>query len=551
MNNTPKTTFVLMIILVIISTISCKNDTPIINPISNIDSLGLIPQPQNIELNEGGFVFKKEVSFVFNDEADPRILNYLKTNFSINKVILKGEKPRLKNHNVHFTKITNDTLNKEAYFLDITADKIHIKAISNEGFYRALTTLKQLLPYNRTQLTLDTLPAISICDQPQFAWRGVHLDVCRHFFDKDFVLKYIDLMAKHKLNVFHWHLTEDQGWRIEIKKYPKLTTISSIRKETIVAKNFNPYVGDGIEYGGFYTQEEIKEVVAYAADRFITVVPEIEMPGHSVAALAAYPELSCTGGPFEVLTKWGVSENIYCAGNDSVFVFLQNIIDEVLELFPSKYIHIGGDEAPKSAWEKCDKCQARIKAEGLENEHELQSYFISRMEKYINSKGRQIIGWDEILEGGLAPNASVMSWRGESGGIDAANQGHYVVMTPGSPCYFDHYQSKDVKNEPLAIGGYNSLKAVYEYNPIPKELAVDKHKYILGSQANVWTEYIPTTKQVEYMTYPRLCALTEALWTGENKPGFDDFKIRLKLHYKRLDNWNVNYRKPKIGSVNL
>jgi len=542
MNKTSKTTILLLIIATIIGSFSCKNKAPIINPIINTDSLGLIPLPQMVDLKKGGFVFTKETHFVFNDEADSRILKYLQDNFSINKVILKDKENNSEYGSVIFTKITADSLNNEAYFIDIDNNNIRIKAISDEGFYRALTTLKQLLPYNKSQVTLDTLPAISIFDQAQFAWRGAHLDVCRHFFEKDSVLKYIDLMAKHKMNVFHWHLTEDQGWRIEIKKYPKLTTIGSIRKETIIAKNFDPYIGDGKEYGGFYTQEEIKEVVAYAADRFITVVPEIEMPGHSVAALTAYPELSCSDGPFEVLTKWGVSENIYCAGNDSVFIFLQNVIDEVLELFPSKYIHIGGDEAPKTAWEHCDKCQARIKSEGLENEHELQSYFITRMEKYINSKGRQIIGWDEILEGGLAPNASVMSWRGESGGIDAANQEHYVVMTPGSPCYFDHYQSKEVENEPLAIGGYNSLKAVYEYNPIPKELPKDKHKYILGSQANVWTEYIPTYQQLEYMVYPRLCALSEALWTGENKPGFDDFNIRLRIHEHRLITWKVNYR---------
>jgi len=537
---------ILLITIVAIIIIACTTKKPIESSVKNITELGLIPQPQKVELQKGAFIFSNKTRIVSLsgtdsiESADLRILNFVKTN--LYDLTFAPKDSSLKNILI-FNKIKKtDKLQNEAYILEINPKHIEIKASSNAGFFYGLQTLRQILP--NTLTGNDTIPAIKIEDYPQFKWRGAHLDVCRHFFDKKFIKKYIDLLAKHKMNIFHWHLTEDQGWRIEIKKYPKLTQIGSVRKETMVNKNFDPYVGDGEKYGGFYTQKDIKEIVTYANNRFVTIVPEIEMPGHSLAALAAYPNLACSKGPFKVMTKWGVSDDIYCAGNDSVFYFLQDVLDEVIALFPSKYIHIGGDEAPKTRWKKCPKCQARIKAEGLKDEHELQSYFITRIEKYLNSKGRQIIGWDEILEGGLAPNAAVMSWRGEKGGIEAANQNHYVVMTPSKPCYFDHYQSKDKEKEPLAIGGYNPLRAVYEYNPIPAKLSKDKQKYILGSQANVWTEYIPTSQQVEYMTYPRLCALSEVVWTGSNKNSYDNFIIRLKnKHLHRLKTWKVNYRK--------
>ncbi len=511
----------LVVIFVFMSLVACRQHKDIINPVTNTDSLGLIPEPTEVALRKGAFVFTPDTRIVSLSEqnsvgaTDLRILNYLKQNISDLKFAPKD--PTLDNILI-FNKIKkNDSLLDEDYRLNINTK--HIDTGN------------------------DTLPALSIYDRPQFRWRGAHLDICRHFFDKKFVMKYIDLLAKHKLNTFHWHLTEDQGWRIEIKKYPKLTQIGSKRKETIVDKHFNPYIGDGKAYGGYYTQEEIKEVVKYASDRFITIIPEIEMPGHSLAALASYPGLSCTGGPFEVMTRWGVSEDIYCAGKENVFTFLENVLDEVLDLFPSEYIHIGGDEAPKTRWKKCPDCQARIKAEGLKDENELQRYFITRIEKYLNSKGRKIIGWDEILEGGLAPNAAVMSWRGESGGIDAARQSHYVVMSPGKPLYFDHYQSLDKKKEPLAIGGYNPLDSVYLYHPVPQALEPEKQKYILGAQANLWTEYIATPQQVEYMAYPRLCALAETVWTGTHKPGLQNFRKRLQnRHFSRLKQWNVHYR---------
>jgi hexosaminidase len=368
----------------------------------------------------------------------------------------------------------------------------------------------------------------------------MHLDVGRHFFSVDFIKKYINLMAMLKMNTFHWHLTEDQGWRIEIKKYPKLQEIAAFRDETLIGHySDKPHQFDGKKYGGFYTQEEIKEVVKYASARQITIIPEIEMPGHSQAAIAAYPELGCTGEQVKVATKWGVFEEIYCP-KETTFKFLEDVIDEVSNLFPGKYIHIGGDEAPKIRWENCEHCQNLIKKEGLKDEHELQSYFIARMEKYINSKGKQIIGWDEILEGGLAPNATVMSWRGTNGAIEAAKQKHTVILTPQSHCYFDHYQSEN-KNEPLAIGGFLPLEKVYNFNPIPDELTTEEHQYVLGAQGNVWTEYMQTSENVEYMVFPRAIALSEVLWSAKEHRNYTDFIYRLEYFNKILDARNVNH----------
>ncbi len=353
------------------------------------------------------------------------------------------------------------------------------------------------------------------------------------------MIKYIDLLALHKMNVFHWHLTEDQGWRIEIKKHPKLTEIGSVRKETLVGhKGTGKY--DGKPYRGFYTQDEIKDIVAYAKERFITVIPEIEMPGHSLAALAAYSELGCTGGPYEVATIWGVFPDVYCAGNEKVFTFLEDVLTEVMQLFPSEYIHIGGDECPKTRWKECPKCQARMKKEDLKDEHELQSYFIQRMEKFLNAHGRQIIGWDEILEGGLASKATVMSWRGEKGGIEAAKAHHDVIMTPSFALYFDYYQA-DPETRPLAIGGFTSTKGVYNYYPLPKKLADNEVKYILGAQGNVWSEYMATPEYVEYMVYPRACALSEVVWSPKESLDWDNFSKRMVVHKKRLKALNVNY----------
>jgi hexosaminidase len=386
----------------------------------------------------------------------------------------------------------------------------------------------------------------------------MHLDVGRHFFPVSFIKKYIDYLALHKFNTFHWHLTEDQGWRIQIKKYPKLTQVGAWRNGTIIGRY--PGTGnDGIKYGGFYTQEQIKEIVKYAADRYITVVPEIEMPGHSSAAIAAYPELSCfpdepTKNYFpkqcawsgdstgkQVQQTWGVFDDVFCAGEENTFKFLEDVMDEVLALFPSKYIHVGGDECPKENWKRCPQCQKRMKDNNLKDEHELQSYFIQRMEKYLNKKGRILIGWDEILEGGLAPNAVVMSWRGETGGIEAAKQNHDVIMTPGNPVYFDHTQSEN--EDSVTIGGFNPIEKVYAYEPVPKELNDEQAKHVLGAQANMWTEYMKNTKKVEYMLFPRIAALSEVLWSKKENKNWDDFQKRLMVQFKRYDLWKVNYSK--------
>ena len=368
----------------------------------------------------------------------------------------------------------------------------------------------------------------------------MHLDCARHFFPKEFVKKYIDYLAMYKMNTFHWHLTDDQGWRIEIKKYPKLTEVGAWRNGSMIG-HYSDQKFDDKRYGGFYTQDDIKEIVAYANQRHITIIPEIEMPGHAVAALAAYPEYSCTGGPFEVGKTWGVLDDVFCP-KDETFTFLENILSEVIALFPSNYIHIGGDESPKVRWKVCPNCQKRIKDENLKDEHELQSYFIQRIEKFVNSKGRKIIGWDEILEGGLAPNAAVMSWRGTEGGIAAAKQNHFVVMSPGSHCYFDHYQGEP-KNEPIAFGGYTTVEKVYSFNPTPKELSSDEAKYILGAQANLWTEYIETPSHAEYMIFPRMLALSEVVWGTSNPEKFTDFQNRMIQHFDVFDKKGINYSK--------
>ena len=431
----------------------------------------------------------------------------------------------------------------DEYRIVIDGSGIEISAVTAEGIFHGIQSLIQIVNSNRLgQSETDEveLPFLEVYDFPNFQWRGMHLDVCRHFFTTEEVKRYIDYLALYKMNTFHWHLTEDQGWRIEIKKYPRLTEVGAWRAGTMVGPYSN-HEFDTIRYGGFYTQEQIKEVVAYAAQRHVTIIPEIEMPGHALAALAACPDLSCTGGPFEVGRQWGVYDDVYCAGNEKVFEFLEDVLDEVVTLFPGEFVHIGGDECPKTRWEACEKCQQRITDERLKDEHELQSYFIQRMERYLNSKGKKIIGWDEILEGGLAPNAAVMSWRGEAGGVAAAEAEHEVVMSPGRPCYFDHYQHDYIEGEPLAIGGLNTLEAVYNYHPIPNELSEENHRFILGAQANVWTEYILSFSHVEYMALPRMAALAEVLWTNPEQKNYDDFVKRLETQIRLLDLWNTNY----------
>ncbi len=414
---------------------------------------------------------------------------------------------------------------------------IDVPANSSAGLFYGVQTIFQLLPpelfgsISHPEMKWS-IPAVSIFDVPRFRWRGMHLDVCRHFFPKDFIKKYIDDIAMYKMNTFHWHLTDDQGWRIEIKKYPLLTTIGAWRKGSMIGP-YSDQKFDSVRYGGFYTQDDIREIVAYAAARHVTVVPEIEMPGHSLAALASYPKLSCTGGPFDVGEAWGVFNDVYCP-REATFTFLKNVLTEVCALFPGKYIHIGGDECPKVRWKECADCQKLMKRKKLKNENQLQSYFVKRIEKLLDSKGKQLIGWDEILEGGLAPNAAVISWRGTKGGIAAAQKKHFVVMTPGAYCYFDYYQGNP-QYEPLAIGGYTPVDKVYSYEPIPDELSSSQRQYILGAQGNMWTEYVATPEHVEYMIFPRICALAEVVWSPKNSGIIPIFAERLIRHFTLLD----------------
>ena len=518
-----------LLFLIISLFFSCEQET------IQLKEIGIIPKPLFQEMNKGVFVLDENIRFISDTELN-QVSNYLKLYIEENYQV--SFTPQKESKKIVFT--SNDTIsNEEGYELKIEENSILITSKNSKGAFYAVQSLLQLMPIKSNGLAI-AIPCLELQDEPQFKYRGMHLDVGRHFFSVDFIKKYIDLMARLKMNTFHWHLTEDQGWRIEIKKYPKLQEIAAFRNETLVGHyNNQPHQFDGKKYGGFYTQEQIKEVVAYANTRQVTIIPEIEMPGHSQAAIAAYPALGCTGEQVEVATKWGVFDEVYCP-KESTFKFLEDVIDEVVTLFPGKYIHIGGDEAPKTNWKRCAHCQRLIKEKGLKDEHGLQSYFIARMEKYINTKGKQIIGWDEILEGGLAPNATVMSWRGTSGAIEAAKEGHDVILTPGSHCYFDHYQSED-ENEPLAIGGFLPLEKVYHFNPIPKELTEEESKYVLGAQGNVWTEYMKTEKQVEYMAFPRVVALSEVVWSSPENKNYTDFINRLEQYQKRLDQLDVNY----------
>ena len=507
----------------------------------------IIPKPMELSKGNGQFILDKNcvLQYDANNAEVARIAGFL--NEYLREVYDIDVKALGEGKSVKLTLISRLNLGREGYLLKVNPDEIVITASEPNGLFYGMQTLKQMLPVEATSGTL-AVNAVDIKDQPRFAWRGNMLDCGRHFFPISFIKKYLDILAMYKINTFHWHLTEDQGWRLEIKKYPLLTEISHWRDETIVGHQRDKGEMDGIGYGGFYTQDQAREIVRYAAERYITVVPEIEMPGHSSAALAAYPNLGCTGGPYKVKGTWGVHKDVYCAGNDETLEFLKNVMDEVLDIFPSQFIHVGGDECPKDAWKECAKCQKRIKENGLKDEHELQSWFITQMDHYLTSKGRRLIGWDEILEGGVAPQATVMSWRGEKGGIEAAKQKHDVVMTPNSHMYIDYYQSKDKENEPLAIGGFLPLEKVYSYEPLPAELTSEEAKHILGVQTNLWTEYVATTKKAEYMLLPRLEAQAEVGWTKKELKNYEDFTQRLDADNKRLEKMGINFRDFKKGT---
>lgn len=509
----------------------------------------VIPLPQEITKSEGEvFTLNGSTKIVYPKGNDTQkqtaefLSEYIKLSTGANLKVTDEEVA----DNVIVLKADYKAEKPESYNLTVNSKQIIINGSDDAGTFYGVQTLRKSMPADATQNTV-VFPAVEIKDYPRFGYRGMMLDVSRHFFPAEFVKKYIDILALHNINRFHWHITDDQGWRIEIKKHPELTKIGSQRDETVIGRNSGKY--DGKPHGGFYTQEEIKDIVAYAQKRFITIIPEVDLPGHMLAALATYPNLGCTGGPYKVSPEWGVFDDVLCAGNDSVYTFLEDVYSEVIELFPSTYIHIGGDECPKVRWKACPKCQAKIKAEGLKAdaqhsaEEKLQSYVISRVEKFLNSKGRQIIGWDEILEGGLAPNATVMSWRGMEGAATAAKQGHDAIMTPTSHLYFDYYQTQDTQDEPLAIGGYIPIEKVYSFEPIPNGLSADEQKHIIGTQANLWVEYIKDTKHVEYMVLPRMAALSEVQWTEPAKKDFATFLPRLNKLLKLNDRLDYNYAK--------
>ena len=505
----------------------------------------IIPLPQEIVTAQGTpFALKSGVKILYpqGNEKMKRnaefLSDYLKTATGKTFTVEAGSEGK----NAIMLTLGLENENPEAYQLTVSGEGVIIKAPTEAGVFYGIQALRKSLPI--AVGSTITLPPVDIKDSPRFAYRGAHFDVSRHFFTVDEVKTYIDMMALHNMNRLHWHITDDQGWRIEIKKYPKLIEVGSKRSETVIGRNSGKY--DGTPYEGHYTQEEAKEIVDYAAERYITVIPEIDLPGHMQAALTAYPELGCTGGPYEVWKIWGVSEEVLCAGNDKTLQFIDDVLTEIMDIFPSEYIHIGGDECPKVRWEQCPKCQARIKALGLKSdskhtkEERLQSFVINHAVQFLGEHGRRAIGWDEILEGGLAPSATVMSWRGEAGGIEAAKQKHDVIMTPNTYLYLDYYQTTDTENEPLGIGHYVPLERVYSYEPFPAALSPEEQQYIKGVQANLWTEYIPTLSHAQYMVLPRWAALSEVQWTMPEKKNYDDFLDRLirLVHWYDVEGYN-------------
>ena len=506
----------------------------------------VIPMPQSITLSnsDNQFVLHSGtlISYTSGNEDMARNAQFLQTYLADQLGYTLRIEPGIASEGIVLKLVEGQA--SEGYTITVDADRVLVEATSPAGIFYGIQTIRKAVPVEMGAVV--GFPAGVITDAPRFAYRGAHLDVCRHFFSVDSVKTYIDMLVLHNMNKFHWHLTEDQGWRMEIKQFPKLTEIGSVRNGTMIRKDWNS--NDSIQYGGFYTQEECREIVKYAADRYITVIPEIDMPGHMVAAVTAYPELGCTGGPYEVRTIWGVSEELLCAGNEKVYDFVDKVLDEVMDVFPSKDIHIGGDECPKTEWEKCPKCQSKIKALGLKKddrftaEQKLQAYFTKHVDEYLTKHGRNAIGWDEILEGGVSENATVMSWRGESGGIEAARLKHRVIMTPNTYCYFDYYQSKDCDNEPFAIGGFLPIKHVYDYEPLPANLTPEEQSYIWGVQCNVWTEYIPTFSHVQYMMLPRGAALSEVQWSLPEAKDYEKFRNeRLPRLIKIYELYGYNY----------
>ena len=512
--------------------------------------LNIIPKPLNSTQGVGYFSLNSSSSIIYNNDEIAYLAHFLNDFLHVNfKRTLRYQKSpeqtssEEKSGTISF--ILDSNIQDESYQLSIKPNSVTVTG-SEAGLFYGLQSIKQLIsPYETGSIKL---PVAEIIDKPRFEYRGAMLDVARYFFSVEEVKRFIDLMAFYKLNTFHWHLTEDAGWRIEIKKYPLLTQIGAWRRGT--QSNHDPASFDRLPHGGFYTQEQIKDVVEYAQQKNITIIPEFDMPGHTLTVLAAYPEVSCTGGPFKVLEQWGIQEDILCAGNEHTYKMVEDILDEILELFPSEIIHIGGDEAPKERWKACHKCQAKMEEQNLQNEDELQSYFIKRVSTYLQSKGRRALGWDEIMDGGLAPNTMVMSWRGEEGGIKAAQLGHEVVMAPNVFMYLDYYQGVP-EEEPLNIWGDVPLRRVYEYEPFSPQIPAENHKYIIGVQGNLWMEYIHSLPKLDYMAFPRLAAVAEVNWSEPEKD-FDDFQTRLSYNLRWLDKKGVNFRVPNpIGLRNI
>ncbi|MFO7724092.1 MAG: beta-N-acetylhexosaminidase [Oceanipulchritudo sp.] len=514
----------------------------IANPASNNSPASLapclIPAPRTFTPGEGSVLLDAMPSIQSPDPVLSGVQRYLED--WLRTLPLEG---KAQNPTPAFHLGINPSLDPEAYSLKLSAEEIRLEGGDGAGVFYGVQTLIQLSnPWSRESAASAPpvcFPEGVVEDAPSFSYRGLHVDVGRHLFPVSFLKQTLEMMARYKLNRFHWHLTEDQGWRIEIKRYPRLQEIAAHRRESLVGHlKDTPHRFDGIPYGGFYTQEEIREIVAYARERFITVIPEIELPGHAQAAIAAYPELGCVSDPLEVATTWGIKKNVYCPSEET-FTFLENVLTEVMELFPGEYIHIGGDECPKDQWKASPFCQQVMRENGLENEEELQSYFIGRIASFLKQHGRRIIGWDEILEGGLVPDATVMSWRGESGGIEAAKSGHDIIMTPSEFCYFDYYQA-DGPDEPLAIGGMLPPEKVYQYTPLPEALSSREQKHILGIQGSVWSEYIKTPEAFEYMVYPRAQALAEVAWSPLSKRNWEDFRKRLLRHLAWMRAGGIN-----------
>ena len=541
--NEQKQTLILTVIIMSIVSTAVFADT-LFDP--NNNEIAIIPKPMETRLTGGVFTLKFTTSIHFegNSTEIRNIANYLAEHLrpatGLSLVVLDGANAKSSTDSILLTTKNSDkSLGMEGYELVVTKNRIILRAPRLAGLFYGVQTIRQLLPADidsRKKLTDTcwTIPCVQIKDKPRFQWRGSLLDSSRHFMTKDFVKRYIDLLAYHKMNRFHWHVTDDQGWRIEIKKYPKLTEVGAWRntddgnlksEKEIIGSEYSP---DDV-YGGFYTQEDVADIVRYAKSRYVMIVPEVEMPGHSLSALAAYPSLSCKGGPFKVASCRGVFKDVYCAGEDKVFEFLEDVLSEVIQLFPGPYIHIGGDECPKDRWKNCTRCQARIKAEGLNDEGELQSYFIKRLEKFLQSKNRHLIGWDEILEGGLAPNAIVQSWRGMAGAVAAVRAGHDTIVSPTAYCYFDY----DL--------GATGLKRVYSFEPIPPDLTPEQQRHILGGEGNIWTEHIPQ-EVVDFWAFPRLSALAEVLWSSKELRNWEDFSRRIELQYHRFDIMGVGYK---------